>query len=136
MSQPMIPGEPPKRRDWASPERQHHEFASGHSPTRNHLKVISTEQSVGSIGSGSQTVSSSLQRTRSILGLHPDAPINKEHDLAAAERDGLWWSKVSQLFDSITGSTFANHTSVTLGKIHVKGAFCGILRNLDHGHVW
>lgn len=36
--------------------------------------------------------SSNLQNTRSLLGLHPQAPIDEEHDLS--ENSNLWWSKV------------------------------------------
>ena len=35
---------------------------------------------------------SNLQKTRGVLGLHPTAPIDEEHD--AADHSTLWWSKV------------------------------------------
>ncbi|KAK4991564.1 glycerol channel [Elasticomyces elasticus] len=36
--------------------------------------------------------STTLQNTRAFLGLHPEAPIDEEHDMA--EHSDLWWSKM------------------------------------------
>jgi aquaglyceroporin related protein len=41
-------------------------------------------------------MSSTLRKTRSALGLHPDAPIDEDHDVE--ERQKLLWSKIRITF--------------------------------------
>lgn len=88
--------DPPKTHDWAkdeSPTRLHHEVAPRPSE-QNDLSTIATQSSTASRNNslGTEKMSSSLRRTRSHLGLHPDAPIDEDHDLR--ERQKLLWSRI------------------------------------------
>ncbi|KAH7135934.1 aquaporin-like protein [Dendryphion nanum] len=90
------PSEPPKTHDWAkdeSPSRVHHEFAPPPSE-HNDLTMFPTQTSAGSQKNSfeSEKMSSHLRKTRSALGLHPDAPIDEDHDLE--ERQKLLWSRI------------------------------------------
>lgn len=90
------PSEPPKTHDWAkdeSPSRVHHEFVPP-SSERNDLTMFPTQTSAGSRKNSfeSEKMSSHLRKTRSALGLHPDAPIDEDHDLD--ERQKLLWSRI------------------------------------------
>ncbi|ORY08545.1 aquaporin-like protein [Clohesyomyces aquaticus] len=83
--------EPPKTHDWVdceSPERHHHE----HLPNSHTLQNAPTESSAGINGMDSYKTSSSLQKTRSALGLHPKAPIDEDHDIHP--RQQLLWSRI------------------------------------------
>lgn len=82
--------EQPKTHDFAGDEHQHHEFSPILSPEA--LAKIPTEHSTTSNGAVSHKTSSTLRKTRSALGLHPDAPIAEEDDVH--ERQQLLWSKV------------------------------------------
>jgi len=74
--------ESPKRHDFANNERHHLEFAPSLAPTASDSQP----------GTQPHKTSSSLQRTRSALGLHPSAPIDEEHDIH--ERQKLLWSRI------------------------------------------
>lgn len=68
----------------------------------NDLKKVMTEPDVehnehvpiapGTQDASTSRTSASLQKTRSFMGLHPNAPVDDEADFA--ERSDLWWSKV------------------------------------------
>jgi aquaglyceroporin related protein len=86
--------EDPKIYDWAdenNAEQHHREFAPDTAST-NHITLAPTQSSAGTNGLHSDKTSSNLRRTRSALGLHPDAPIDEDHD--TAERQKLLWSRI------------------------------------------
>lgn len=96
-------GEPPKRHDWAGNndnETQHHEFAPDSNGVPLHyMTSAETQRSNGTNTSrlnAEDKVSSTLRKTRSALGLHPDAPIDEDHDVE--ERQKLLWSKIRITF--------------------------------------
>jgi aquaglyceroporin related protein len=77
--------EPLKTRDFANDENQHLEFAPSQAPT-------TSDTTTGNSHEPSHRTSSSLRRTRSLLGLHPLAPIDEDHD--TQERQKLLWSRI------------------------------------------
>jgi aquaglyceroporin related protein, other eukaryote len=95
MPQTAASAELPKSQDWVedgSPVRLHHEYVQPASPLDN-MTTISAERSDGTNGIvHSEKTSSGLRKTRSALGLHPDAPIDEEHDIE--ERQKLLWPRI------------------------------------------
>lgn len=87
---PMAPG-PSLSHDWADDRSDTRlaSYTSGTSATP--LTQAPTEQS-GHSELSTQRTSSSAQRTRSVLGLHPQAPIDEEHDLGPQSE--LLWSRI------------------------------------------
>ncbi|KAF2465504.1 aquaporin-like protein [Lindgomyces ingoldianus] len=71
-----------------SPERRHNEFFSDAGP----LHTIPTEASVAMNSVRPYKSSSSLRKPRSALGLHPSAPVDKDHDIHP--RQQLLWSRI------------------------------------------
>jgi len=90
---PMAPG-PSITRDWADDRSDDrlHSVTSGTSVTP--LTQAQTQHSAHSTNSelSALRTSSSAQRKRSVLGLHPQAPIDEEHDHGAASE--LLWSRI------------------------------------------
>ncbi|KAF2690240.1 aquaporin [Lentithecium fluviatile CBS 122367] len=96
------PEDPPKTHDFASDDEPRHiEFAHTQSPhdhsQHDHslpITEIPTASSTNTNGTAhvSHKSSSTLRRTRSALGLHPEAPLDEDHD--HHERQTLWWSRV------------------------------------------
>lgn len=89
---PMAQG--PSRTSAASPSYLSHDWAGdqngrslSHISSTQALTQARTEHSNNS----TDRTSSSLTRSRSIIGLHPDAPIDEEHDHGPASE--LMWSK-------------------------------------------
>jgi aquaglyceroporin related protein, other eukaryote len=74
-----------------NPERHHREFATDSAST-NPLTTAPTQSSTGTYGLHSDKISSNFRKTRSALGLHPDAPIDEDHDVA--ERQKLLWPRI------------------------------------------
>jgi aquaglyceroporin related protein len=85
---PMAQGPSPSSlsHDWASDQNgtSHLSYTSSTQPLTQAL----TEQSASS----ADRTSSSLTRSRSIIGLHPEAPIDEEHDHGPASE--LLWSRI------------------------------------------
>ncbi|RYO41054.1 hypothetical protein AA0111_g1072 [Alternaria arborescens] len=90
---PMAPG-PSITRDWADDHSENRldSITSGTSATP--LTQAPTQYSAHSTNSelSPNRTSSSAQRKRSVLGLHPQAPIDEEHDHGAASE--LLWSRI------------------------------------------
>jgi aquaglyceroporin related protein len=93
------PGERPKSHDFADEEHHHVEFAPVQIPNHHdHLTLPVTEIPTASSANtndashSSHKSSSTLRRTRSALGLHPEAPLDEEHDYH--DRQKLWWSRI------------------------------------------
>lgn len=101
------PSTPPKTHDFGSDDGTRHiEIAHPTSPNGLSLPIsaIPTATSGHTNGSSyfsgkhttaiglSQKSSSTLRRTRSALGLPPDAPLREDDDVH--ERQRLWWSRV------------------------------------------
>ncbi|CAN9104896.1 unnamed protein product [Alternaria alternata] len=90
---PMAPG-PSITRDWADDHSENRldSITSGTSATP--LTQAPTQYSSHSTNSelSPNRTSSSAQRKRSVLGLHPQAPIDEEHDHGAASE--LLWSRI------------------------------------------
>lgn len=103
---PPLSTTPPKTHDFGSDDGHRHiEFTHPTSPNGLGLPIteIPTAVSKGTNGSSyfsgkpstlglSQKSSSTLRRTRSALGLPPDAPLREDDDIH--ERQRLWWSRV------------------------------------------
>jgi len=89
----MAPG-PSITRDWADDHSENRldSITSGTSATP--LTQAPTQHSSHSTNSelSPNRTSSSAQRKRSVLGLHPQAPIDEEHDHGAASE--LLWSRI------------------------------------------
>lgn len=87
---PMAPG-PSLSHDWTDgrSDTRLNRYTSGTSGML--LTQAQTEQS-GHSGISSDRTSSSAQKTRSALGLHPQAPIDEEHD--RGPRSELLWSRI------------------------------------------
>lgn len=90
---PMAQG--PSRTSGASPTSLSHDWAGYHNganlsytSSTQPLNRARTEQSNDSEG----RTSSSLTHSRSVIGLHPDAPIDEEHDHGPASE--LLWSRI------------------------------------------
>ena len=92
----------PKTHDFGNNDTHHIEFARTQNPQgythQEHLNLPITEIPTTSSANTNDTShishksSSTLRRTRSVLGLHPSAPLNEDHDYH--ERQKLWWSRV------------------------------------------
>lgn len=90
---PMAQG--PSQTSSASPSSLSHDWAGdqngsslSYTSSTQPLNRAQTEQSNNS----TDRTSSSLTRSRSIIGLHPDAPIDEEHDHGPASE--LLWSRI------------------------------------------
>jgi aquaglyceroporin related protein len=90
-SGPMAPG-PTLSRDWASDHHEEglHGLTSNTSATP--LNQAPTEHSAHSADVVHHRTSAGAQKTRSALGLHPQAPIDEEHD--QGPRAELLWSRI------------------------------------------
>jgi aquaglyceroporin related protein len=87
-SGPMAQG-PALSQDWADESRDARlQGYTSHTP----LTQARTESSAHSTELSPNRTSSSAQRTRSLLGLHPQAPIDEEHDHGPASE--LLWSRI------------------------------------------
>ena len=75
---------------WRGMHGTHTNFSSGATP----LTQARTQQSTGSVDSelSPRRTSSSAQRKRSVLGLHPEAPIDEDH--VEAPQSDLLWSRI------------------------------------------
>lgn len=93
-SGPMAQRAPSLSHDWANEEKSSSErlanLTSNTSATP--LTHAPTETSAHTELSADERTSSSAQWTRSILGLHPQAPIDPEHDVGPASE--LLWSRI------------------------------------------
>ncbi|KAF3035367.1 hypothetical protein E8E11_004677 [Didymella keratinophila] len=90
---PMAQG--PSRTSAASPSSLSHDWAGDQNGTS--LSYTSSTQPLTQArtehsNNSTDRTSSSLTRSRSIIGLHPDAPIDEEHDHGPASE--LFWSKI------------------------------------------
>lgn len=90
---PMAQG--PSRTSAASPSSLSHDWAGDQNGTS--LSYTSSTQPLTQArteysNNSTDRTSSSLTRSRSIIGLHPDAPIDEEHDHGPASE--LLWSKI------------------------------------------
>lgn len=88
---PMAQG--PSRTNAASPSSLSHDWAGdqanlSYTSSTQPLTQARTENSANS----TDRTSSSLTRSRSVIGLHPDAPIDEEHDHGPASE--LLWSRI------------------------------------------
>lgn len=97
------PDELPTRYDWAGDddnETHHLESVPASAEVPLHYSTSAeTQRSNGTNTSklnAEDKVSSTLRKTRSALGLHPDAPIDDGHDIE--ERQKLLWSKIRITF--------------------------------------
>lgn len=93
MQRPTAAAEPPKTRDWAEDESAEHrqKFARAPSSPSHRLASTSSASTGGSHETGSSSATG-LRKTRSALGLHPDAPIDSDDDVE--ERQKLLWSRI------------------------------------------
>ena len=90
-SGPMAPG-PSLSRDWADDRSDNRLNGLNSNTSATPLTQAPTEHSAHSAELSPHRTSSSAQRTRSVLGLHPQAPIDEEHD--QGPRAQLLWSKI------------------------------------------
>jgi aquaglyceroporin related protein len=86
---PMAPGPSALSHDWV--DEQHDARLYGYN-SQTPLTQAQTETSAHSTELSPNRTSSSAQKTRSALGLHPEAPIDEEHD--HGPRSELLWSKI------------------------------------------
>lgn len=86
MSSSFQQSDAPKSKDFAQGEPEV-EF-------KEDLTMVPTESSggTGTAGVAPNKTSSTLRKTRSALGLHPEAPIMADHDIEEYQK--LWWSKI------------------------------------------
>jgi aquaglyceroporin related protein len=87
-SGPMAPG-PSLSHDWADDKNDSRLHGC---ESNTPLTQAQTENSAHSSELSSNKTSSNTRRTRSALGLNPEAPINEEHD--HGPRSKLLWSKI------------------------------------------
>jgi aquaglyceroporin related protein len=88
---PMAPG-PSLSRDWADDHSESRLRGVTSNNSATPLTQAQTEHSAHSSELSPDRTSSSAQRTRSALGLHPQAPIDEEHD--HGPRSELLWSRI------------------------------------------
>lgn len=113
----------PKSRDWSSSNRKEARPAG---LEFNNLKKAPTEQDADhhehaltndattAGGSSDMTrTTSSIQNTRSLLGLHPTAPIIEDHDMS--EYSDLWWAKARLALREPLGEFFGVFIMVLFG---------------------
>lgn len=88
---PMSQG-PPLSHDWADDKSDTRLRGIASQNSTMPLTQARTEHSAHSSELSPNRTSSSAQRTRSVLGLHPQAPIDEEHD--HGPRAELLWSRI------------------------------------------
>ncbi|KAH8730942.1 aquaporin-like protein [Phaeosphaeriaceae sp. PMI808] len=88
---PMAPG-PSLSHDWADGSSESKLVAVTSDNSTTLLTQVPTRYSEGSTGLSPRRTSSSAQRTRLALGLHPQAPISEGHD--SDPQSQLLWSRI------------------------------------------
>lgn len=88
---PMAPG-PSLSRDWADDDSHHHTNGLTNHTSTSPLTQAHTEHSAHSSELSPNLTSTSARTKRSALGLHPQAPIDEEHD--QGPRSELLWSRI------------------------------------------
>jgi aquaglyceroporin related protein len=87
----MIPG-PSITRDWANDHADNRLYSITSGTSATPLTQAPTQNSAHSSELSPNRTSSSAQWKRHILGLHPQAPIDEEHDQGPASE--LLWSRI------------------------------------------
>lgn len=109
---------PPLSHDWADDRRDSR--LQGYTSNTS-LTKAQTESSAHSTELSTNRTSSSAQRTRSIIGLHPQAPIDEEHDQGPASE--LLWSRIR----TVMREPFAEFWGVAIMVMFGDGAVAQVL---------
>jgi aquaglyceroporin related protein len=112
--------------DWANDEKSSSSDSRLNNLTSNTsaspLTHAQTETSAHTDLSANERTSSSAQWTRSMLGLHPQAPIDPEHDVGPASE--LLWSRVRV----VLREPFAEFWGVAVMVLFGDGSVAQVLR--------
>ncbi|KAK6437475.1 glycerol channel [Oleoguttula sp. CCFEE 5521] len=112
------PGLPRHSPDWSSKESRDNylkpEESSPPQPVLTSPTTITTQHDrLAPTESGLQATSTGLSHSRALLGLHPSAPIDEEHDLA--EHSDLWWPKIRMTLKEPFGEFFGTFIMILFG---------------------
>ena len=117
---PMAPG-PALSHDWADDHRSDRLNGFTSSTSATPLTFTQTETSAHSSELAPNRTSSSARSKRSVLGLHPQAPIEEEHD--QGPRSQLLWSRIR----TVLREPFAEFWGVAIMVLFGDGSVAQVL---------